>query len=181
MKAPSGVRALALAMVLSPGTLRAEVQSLIDRGIEKRYVQAQSRLSDYHALVRRYRANDREPSLRALDSWTDQQLGRLREDLAALRRTLLSGRRPSARWDVVDMRAAVVMQTERALVYVYNPPTGHLPGIRADHLDMARRLLEVVDPEHDGWSEFRLEWWRWVIPWIYRHSDREGGVTRSTR
>jgi len=159
MKAASGVRVLALAMVLSPGVLRAEAQSLID---------------EYHALVRRYRENDREPALRALDSWTESQLERLRGDLADLRGSLVPGQPPSGRWDVVDMRAAVLMQTERALVYVYNKPSGVLPNAPSAHLDLAKRMIEFVDPRHEGWSEFRLEWWRSVVPWIYRHTDREG-------
>jgi tetratricopeptide (TPR) repeat protein len=156
MKAAFGVRVLALAMVLSPATLRAETQSLIDQY--------------------RYRANDREPALRALDSWTESQLERLRRDLADLLRGSLvpGGEPPSGRWDVVDMRAAVLMQTERALVYVYNKQSGLLPNAPSAHLDLAKRMIEWVDPRHEGWPAFRLEWWRSVVPWIYRHTDREG-------
>ncbi len=170
MNAASGGRALALAMVLWPVSVSATAQGALDPRLE-RHLQVRSRLWEYHALVRRYRANDREPSLRALDSWTGSQLQKVREELYDLRGFLVSGQ---TQWDLVDLRAAVLMQTERALVHVYNNPSGLLPSVPSAHLDLARRLLELVDPKHEGWSEFRLEWWRSLVPLIYGRTDREG-------
>ena len=48
------------------------------------------------------------------------------------------------------------------------------PNVPSAHLDLARRMIELVHPRHGGWSEFRREWRRSVVPWIYRHPDREG-------
>lgn len=170
MKAASGIGVWALAMVLWPVSVSATAQGALDPRLE-RHLQVRSRLWEYHALVRRYRANDREPSLRALDSWTGSQLQKVREELYDLRGYLGS---EQTQWDVVDLRAAVLMQTERALVHVYNNPSGLLPSVPSAHLDLARRLLELVDPKHEGWSEFRLEWWRSLVPLIYGRTDREG-------
>lgn len=140
-------------------------------GHTARVEKAERRLSAYHTLVRQYRSGDRAPAIRELGGWTDSQLSEVREELTHLRSALRPGGSVLPhRWDVDDLRAAVLLQTERALVYVFIDRSASY----SSHLETARFLLECVDPEESGWAEFRLEWWRSVLPWLQRRVDREG-------
>ncbi len=145
----------------------------VDPGLE-RLLRTEERLKDYQALVRRYRANDREPAIHVLGSWNEGRLRQVVEDMLRLKDDLVSGQPPSSRWDVEDVRAAVLLQTERAMVYARNSNAGLATQAHLAHLDTARRLLDGVDRQREGWEEFRLSWWRSVIPWIYRRIDRAG-------